>query len=373
MISIYCINPSCKKRENQDDSRNCSACHTPLLIQEQYRLLKPLRKLEERANTEVFEVDARETPKVLKVLQDPQNPKLLSMFEREARTLQRLQHPGVPRVELDGYFTFVTNNGTKLHCLVMEKFEGQNLEQWLENNKPISQALAVDWLTQLTTILGMLHQNELFHRDIKLSNIILKPDGQLALIDFGMVRKMTNTYFAKVSDSSRREVTSIVSVGYSPPEQMNGKAVPQSDFYALGRCLVHLLTGVHPLNFPEDEQTGKLIWYDSNKPPVDIWLADLIDDLIAPLLRHRPLNTQEILQRLDTGKFLPQIKASLRKLNLYWLKGILNFVVLLIVLNIAWFWWRDKQPWLEAEQQSLKLQNAYDCIGKSMQNKCDRH
>ena len=364
MSAIYCINPSCKKRQNQDDSTQCLTCHTPLLIQEKYRLLKSLRELDERGNTEIFEVDARGTPKVLKVLQDPKNPKLLEMFEREARTLQRLQHPGVPRVELDGYFTFVLNDGKKLHCLVMEKFEGQNLEQWLKKNEPISQALAVDWLRQLTTILGILHQNELFHRDIKLSNIMLKPDGQLALIDFGMVRKMTYTYFAKVSDSHSYEATSIVSAGYSPPEQMNGKAVPQSDFYALGRCFVHLLTGVHPLNFPEDRQTGKLIWYDSNKPPVDIWLADLIDDLIAPLLRHRPLNTQEILQHLDTGKVLPRLKASLRKLSLYWLKVSLNFVLLLILLNVAWFWWRDKQLWWKAERQSVELQKAYDRIGK---------
>jgi serine/threonine protein kinase len=269
---IYCINPSCKKRQNQEDSTNCS-CGTPLLIQEQYRLVKPLRDLDERGNTEVFEVDAGGILKVLKVLQAPQNPKLLEMFEREARILQRLQHSGVPRVEPDGYFTFVLNNGKKLHCLVMEKFEGENLEQWLEKNKPISQAVAVDWLTQLTEILGMLHQNELFHRDIKLSNIMLKPDGKLALIDFGTVREMmTLTYRVKASDSRRYEVTGIVSPGYSPPEQINGKAVPQSDFYALGRCFVHLLTGVHPLDFPEDEQTGKLIWYDSS-PRVATWLV----------------------------------------------------------------------------------------------------
>lgn len=363
MSAIYCINPSCKHR-HQEESTNCSYCHNPLLIQEKYRLLEPLRQLDERGNTEIFEVDdARGTLKVLKVLQDPKNPKLLSMFEREARTLQRLQHSGIPSVEPDGYFTFVLNNGKKLHCLVMEKFEGQNLEQWLKENKPIRQAEAVNWLRQLTEILGMLHQKELFHRDIKLSNIMLKPDGQLALIDFGTVRKMTHTYFAKVSDSHSYEATSIVSAGYSPPEQMNGKAVPQSDFYALGRCFVHLLTGVHPLGFSEDEQTGKLIWYDSNKPPVEIWLVNLIDDLIAPFPGNRPYNTQEILQRLDTQKVMHRLEASLQKQSLYRLRVSLNAFVLLFLLQTLWFlFWPDARKWWEAHLEAQKLQIKYELL-----------
>lgn len=125
----YCINPKCHQRHNQDDLKTCSACGTSLLIQQKYRLLEPLRELDERGNTEIFAVDAGGITKVLKILQ---NPKLLPMFEREAHTLQRLQHPGIPRVEPDGYFTFELANGKKLHCLVMEKFAGQNLEQWLE-------------------------------------------------------------------------------------------------------------------------------------------------------------------------------------------------------------------------------------------------
>lgn len=307
----YCINPKCEKRCNQDEF-TCSTCHNPLLIHGKYRLLEPLRELNERGNTEVFVVEAAGIPKVLKVLQDPY---LLPMFKREVETLKSLRHPGIPRVESDGYFTFVLNNGKELHCLVMEKLEGQNLEQYLEQYKKISQAEALKWLRQLVDILDMLHQRDLFHRDIKLSNIMLKLDGQLALIDFGTVRPMTSTYMAKIG--SGREVTSIVSPGYSPIEQVNGKAVPQSDFYALGRCFVHLLTGSHPLDFPEDPQTGELSWRDS-APQVETRLADLIDDLIAPFQGKRPLNTQEILGRLELEKDVPLLKSCLRKQSLRW-------------------------------------------------------
>ena len=68
-----------------------------------------------------------------------------------------------------------------------------------------------------------------------------KPNGQLVLIDFGTAREVSATYFAKVGQG--QNVTGIVSPGYTPPEQTNGKAVPQSDFFALGRTFVYLLTG----------------------------------------------------------------------------------------------------------------------------------
>ena len=351
---IYCINPKCHQRNNPDYLELCSTCNTPLLIQEQYRLVEPLRELNERGNTKVFvAIDMAGTLKVLKVLQ---NHKLLQMFAREAQTLQRIHHPGIPCVTSDGYFRFVLdkNSGKELHCLVMEKIEGQNLEQWLKQNKPISQALALEWLRELTKILDMLHQNQLFHRDIKLSNIMLKSDGQLVLIDFGTIREMTVTYHAKMA--SNRELTSIVSPGYSPLELVNGKGVPRSDFYALGRCLVHLLTDVHPLDLPANEETGKLLWRDS-APQVSTWLADLIDDLIAPFPANRPLNTQKILERLENEKVLPLLKQCWRRKPS--LNGRVLNIVLLVVNLVSLFLYSKypKQESMKAPSPSAQLQH----------------
>ncbi len=323
----YCINPKCQQRNNLDYLEFCSTCGTPLVIQGQYRLVEPLRELNERGNAEVF-VASEGVTGTLKVLKVLQNHKLLHMFAREAKTLQRMHHPGIPYVKSDGYFRFVLdkNRGKELHCLVMEKIEGQNLEQWLRQKKPIPQALALKWLRQLTEILGMLHQNKLFHRDIKLSNIMLKSNGQLVLIVFGTIREITDTYQEKMQ--TNRELTSIVSPGYSPLEQVNGKGEPRSDFYALGRCFVHLLTDVHPLDLPSNEQTGKLLWRD-RAPQVETWLADLIDDLSAPFPANRPLNTRKILERLETEKVLPLLKQSWRR------KPSLNGRVLNIVLLVV--------------------------------------
>jgi WD40 repeat protein/predicted Ser/Thr protein kinase len=272
-----------------------------LVLQNRYRVVQ---KLGEGGFGETFEVDDRGTLKVLKVLNLDRcsnlekKQKALSSFRREAAVLMRLNHPGIPRVEPDGYFPWPQAVSEPFHCLVMEKVDGQNLEEWLRQrrNKPILQEQAIDWLKQLVTILDYLHQQHYFHRDIKPSNIMLKPDGQLVLIDFGTIRNVTNTYLRKFYDG---EVTSFCSPGgYTPQEQCNGKAVPQSDFSSLGRTFVRLLTGKHPENFPEDDLTNKLIWRDfatQVSPP----LADLIDWLIAPLPEERPENTQVILEFLE--------------------------------------------------------------------------
>ena len=268
-----------------------------LVLQNRYRVIRSLGK---GGFGHIFEVSDRGAPKVLKVLNLEKfcdretKEKAISLFQREAQVLSRLNHPGIPKVEPDGYFTATVDAGTR-HCLVMEKIDGQNLQDWIANNHPpLREEQALDWLKQLAVILHELHRHRYFHRDIKPSNIMLKPDGQLVLIDFGTVREVTNTYLLKIGDE---EVTKLSSDGYTPVEQKKGKAVPQSDFHALGRTFVHLLTGKHPDTFPLNDMTGELIWREA-ATQVSPALADLIDSLMAIFPEERPQNTQEILQRL---------------------------------------------------------------------------
>lgn len=303
----YCINPWCAQRHNPDDLDRCQTCETPLRVRDRYRLIRPLRELDEWEPSEIFEVEDLEhsSIKVLKVLK---KEILLPLFEREVLTLQQLDHPGIPQVQDDGYFSVEVNgigNGTRqdtrsLYCLVMENIQGMNLDVWLQENGPISQEMAADWMAQIVDLLARLHKENLFHRDIKLSNIMLRPSGQLALIDFGTVRPMTNTYFVKVA--SQRDITSVVSPGYTPLEQINGRAIPQSDFYALGRSFIYLLTGKHPIDLVEDDVTGQLNWRKETQQPVQEWFAQLLDDMTAPFPGQRPLNASVLLDRLAQQK-----------------------------------------------------------------------
>jgi serine/threonine protein kinase len=233
----------------------------------------------------------------MKILTSP-DPKLIELMQREATVLQLLDHPGLPRVTSDDYLTFTPAGAWELHCLVMQQFSGQNLEQYIEARGRISQVTALSWLSQLVQILDLLHRAGFFHRDIKPSNIIVQPDGQLALIDFGAVREVTSTYLAKLSSQGGKEITAVRTPRFSPLEQINGQAVPQSDFYALGRSFVYLVTGIPLIDLPTDRETGRIIWRNK-APQIDKPFADLLDDLQAPFPAQRPYSTQVILQRLS--------------------------------------------------------------------------
>lgn len=288
----YCINPNCPIRENPDNIEFCLACGNPLQINRQYWLVRPLRDLHHSPYLEVFEVCDRDSkmPKVLKSLKC-NLPKYKQLFEQEAKILIELNHPGIPKSKPSEFFTFELNNGQRLPGLVMEFIEGEDLEKWVQEQGAITQKLALEWLKQLTKILAYVHQHHFFHRDIKPSNIMRKPDGQLVLIDFGTAREVTTTVV------EGREVTAVYSHGYTAPEQIEGKAVPQSDFYALGCTFVYLLTGQHP-------QAENLNWRD-RLPNLSESLINFIDELMAQAVENRPQNAQIILQRLE------QIEPSL--------------------------------------------------------------
>ncbi|WP_242059328.1 serine/threonine-protein kinase [Nostoc foliaceum] len=289
-----------------------------MLINNRIRLLKPLRELtyDPRSYFEVFEVDDAGTKwhpvrkrRVMKVLKW-NSTRLRELIKREFGALRLIQHPNIPQCDVEDFFSFVPNNSPlELRCLVMDKIEGQNLEEWIKENEPISQAQALEWLRQLVEILDVVHHTEFFHRDIKPANIILQPKGELALIDFGTARRITDTYLAKVSASGgtdtrvgNYEITTVVSHYYTPLEQIYGKAVPQSDFYALGRTFVRLVTGIPLMQLPTDKKTERLIWRDKARQ-IDKPFADLLDDLMSLSPGRRPQTTEVILQRLERLPF----------------------------------------------------------------------
>ncbi|NJP08652.1 MAG: protein kinase [Leptolyngbyaceae cyanobacterium RU_5_1] len=215
----YCINPRCQHRHNSEDGVCCQSCGTSLLIRDRYRLITPLRECNGHY-IEVFEVQDlqnQDTPKVLKVVTND-DTQILKLFRQEHQILTNLNHEGIPRGE--DAFSICLNDKPPLRCLVMQKIQGQTLEQWLEQHGAITEAQAINWLTQITKILLFIHQKNLFHRDIKPSNIMLQTSGQLVLIDFGTARQLTET----VIGNSR--VTIVYSGGYTAPEQLEGEPCP---------------------------------------------------------------------------------------------------------------------------------------------------
>ncbi|MCT7954233.1 protein kinase domain-containing protein [Laspinema palackyanum] len=291
-----CINPHCSKPDRLDNINNryCQSCGSDLFLNERYRVMRLLSDRSGFGN--IYEVFEQGTPKILKVLKSEWNSdaKAVELFKREAEVLRQLPHPGIPQVE--GYFQYQTRSNFGLHCIVMEKIDGVDLEQWLEqrNNQGITQEQAIQWLKEIAEILQLVHEKQFFHRDIKPGNIMIRPNGQLVLIDFGTARQETYTYLAKVGGVGG--ITSVTSAGYTPPEQQNAQAVPQSDFFALGRTLVQLLTGQHPLKFYDAHQ-DELNWRSPSG--ISPLLLDFIDNLMERIPSKRPMNTQALLHRIE--------------------------------------------------------------------------
>ena len=294
-----CINPRCLEPDHpgNDSSRFCQSCGSDLVLQDRYRVLRLLS--DKSGFGRVYETYERSTPKILKVLKETynNNEKAVELFQQEAQVLSQLCHSGIPRIEPHGYFQFVPKNSVGvLHCIIMEKIDGPNLREWMkqQGHHPIGGKQALNWLQQIAEILHLVHQKNYFHRDIKPENIMLRSNGQLVLVDFGAAREMTYTYLAQLSGGSSG-VTRISSAGYTPPEQEYGQAVPQSDFYALGRTLIYLLTAKLPTDSSiYDPVHNEFHWRDY-APGVSPPLADFIDKLVAPRASDRPKNTQEIL------------------------------------------------------------------------------
>jgi serine/threonine protein kinase len=156
----------------------------------------------------------------------------VELAEREARVLSSIDHPGLPR-----YVDHFEEDGALF--LVMHRVEGESLAALRKRGGALSHAEIVRLLADVGDMLDYLHGRAppLIHRDIKPGNVIRRPDGSFSLVDFGSVR-----------DSLKPEGGSTVvgTFGFMAPEQFQGRALPQSDVYALAATALSLLTGREP-------------------------------------------------------------------------------------------------------------------------------
>lgn len=155
-------------------------------------------------------------------------------FVREARTLAALHHPNI--VEVIDVFD---ENGTSY--MVMPFIEGRSLQSIVEKNGRLSYPEAVNFIAQVTTAVGYIHERHILHRDIKPDNIMITADSKAILIDFGSARKFQQ-------DKTQAQ-TSMLTHGYAPTEQYttNSRKGSYTDIYSIGATLYFVLTGHVPL------------------------------------------------------------------------------------------------------------------------------
>ena len=157
----------------------------------------------------------------------------------ETDILKKLSHPNLPSIVdvIDTADSFI---------IIMDYVQGNSLDKALKEFGPQPQEDVIEWSKQLCDVLGYLHTREpaIIYRDMKPANVMLKPDGNISLIDFGTAREHKAS---KVEDT-----TCLGTRGYAAPEQYGGmgQTDARTDIYCLGATIYHLVTGMNPSEPP---------------------------------------------------------------------------------------------------------------------------
>ena len=214
------------------------------------------------------------------------DPESRRRFRQEARMMAFVSHPSMVTI----YDLHEEPNGS---WVVMELVPGQNLKQVIERDGPKTPFEIMPIMNEIASALGHLHDRSLVHLDIKPQNIIVKPDGHIKLIDFGL---------AQPAGPSQQMVggTAFGTVAYLAPEQASGEAVDAAtDVYALGCVVYEMLTGRPPFVAAEGvDQKHELIRAhletlpvapSEARPDLDIphWADDVIGWALAKARNER--------------------------------------------------------------------------------------
>ena len=227
-------------------------------------------------------------------------------FKREALLLAGLMHPNLPRI----YDHFAESGRW---YLVMDFIEGETLESYLSKHPdarlPIQEALAIS--VQLCNVLDYLHTRKppIVFRDLKPSNILRTPDGQLYLIDFGIARHF--------KPGQAKDTMAFGSPGYAAPEQYGrSQTTPTTDIYSLGAMLHEMLTG-------EDPSLNPFTFAPMTTGPSE--LQTLLDQMLDMNPTRRPANALQVKQELqhiasmDTSVLLSPMSKG--QSGAWWLSG----------------------------------------------------
>jgi hypothetical protein len=230
----------------------------------------------------------------LKEIQFSTVPSVLELdaFEREAEALRSLHHPSIPR-----YIDCLREGqgvGLRLY-LASEFVAGETLAARIQR-APLSGSEALVLAQRLLDILDYLHGRSppVLHRDVKPANVVLRPDGTVALVDFGSVRAL--------SADRTHGSTLVGTFGYVPPEQLGGTVDRTSDLYALGATLLHALTGKPPVEWLAPSLEIRIP--DRLPEPFGHWLPRLLAR--DPALR--PPDVAAARRALERRQPLPETK-----------------------------------------------------------------
>ena len=217
------------------------------------------------------------------------DPGFLERFRTEARHAAMVDHEGIANV-----YDYGEDSGSAY--LVMELVPGDSLARILERDKTLPEDKVLDIIAQTSRALFEAHEAGLVHRDIKPGNLLITPDGQVKITDFGI---------ARVADQVALTATGQVmgTVQYLAPEQATGKpATPSTDIYSLGIVAYEALAGKRP--FTGESQMAIAMAQINQAPPslpaeIDQRVANLVMSCLAKKPNQRPESALALAKRAE--------------------------------------------------------------------------
>lgn len=217
-------------------------------------------------------------------------------FEREAQAAAALAHPNIVEI-------YDVGDYKGHHYIVMEFVPGKTLKQVIRSRGPLVNEEAVDIMKQLCSAVAEAHSRGIIHRDIKPQNVIVKADGSIKILDFGIAT-------AKGSMQLTQANNVMGSVHYLAPELAKGEsASPQSDIYALGIVLFEMLAGDVPF---KADQAVQIALKHMREPMPDIRaLNSSVPQSVANIITRATAKNPKLRYR-SAGEMLNDVSTCLR-------------------------------------------------------------
>ena len=207
-----------------------------------------------------------------------ESSEFVERFRREARSAARISHPGVVPIFDQGVFE---GRG----YLVMELVEGPDMRSYVSANAPVALGTALTFIEQILSALAAAHRSGVIHRDLKPENVLVGPDRNLRIVDFGLARA--------VSEGTLSSTGSIMgTVAYLAPEvALKGTLDARTDIYAVGIMAFELFTGTVPGDQSNPLMVAMSRVNEDIPAPSSVveWLPTEIDDLVAALTSRDPV------------------------------------------------------------------------------------
>ncbi len=261
----------------------------------------------------------------------------LKRFEQEAHAVVALNHPNILTV-------YEIGEDRSIHYIASELIEGETLRQRLMRG-PMQLSEAVEIATQVASALAAAHQAGIVHRDIKPENIMLRPDGYVKVLDFGIAKLAEQGPLTVSTDEAllpaQTNLGSILgTVPYMSPEQTRGASVgKETDVWSLGVVLYEMVTGHEP--FPGENPREIVTSILQKEPsPLTSYLAHTpteLQQIISKTLRKdrtkRYQSVSELLQALKNLRHKLELKAA--PLWLRWARSPIALLIALLMLAAA--------------------------------------